>query len=90
LDWRLLATVFATVFAAELGDKTQLATLIYASNSPSARWSVFLGSAMALVLSSAVGAFAGAFVGARIDPKLITRIAGASFIVIGIWTVVRS
>ncbi len=53
MDWKLMATTFLAVFVAELGDKTQLATLSFASSGQS-RLSVFLGSALALVATSAI------------------------------------
>lgn len=90
MDLKLLTTVFATVFVAELGDKTQLSTMLYASGTPNGKLTVFLGSALALVLSSALGVFAGAQLGERLDPKLLARIAGAAFILIGVWTIARA
>ena len=90
MDVKLLATVFATVFVAELGDKTQLSTMLYAANARNGRWIVFLGSALALVVSSALGVFAGALIGSRIDPKLLSRIAGVGFIAVGVWTLLKA
>src|SRR3954470_18538455 len=85
MDLKLMATTFATVFLAELGDKTQLATLTFAAESKS-RWVVFIGAAAALVTSSAIAAVAGEAV-SRVVPVLwLKRIAGAAFIAIGIWT----
>jgi putative Ca2+/H+ antiporter (TMEM165/GDT1 family) len=90
LDFKLLATVFVTVFLAELGDKTQLSTMLYAATTPHARWVVFTGAALALVASSALGVFAGALIGTRLDPKLLAQIAGAGFIAVGVWTLLRA
>lgn len=90
MDLRLLATVFSTVFLAELGDKTQLSTLLFASSTDHGKWTVFLGSSLALVAASALGVFAGALIGARVEPRLLARLAGVGFIVVGVWTLVRS
>jgi putative Ca2+/H+ antiporter (TMEM165/GDT1 family) len=90
MDVKLLMTVFATVFVAELGDKTQLSTMLYAAGAANKKWIVFLGSALALVVSSALGVFAGALIGSRINPKLLGRIAGAGFIAVGVWTILKS
>ena len=85
MDLKLLVTTFATVFLAELGDKTQLATLTFAAESKS-RWAVFLGAATALVATSAIAAVAGEAV-SRVVPVLwLKRVAGAAFIAIGLWT----
>jgi putative Ca2+/H+ antiporter (TMEM165/GDT1 family) len=86
LDLKLFITVFATIFAAELGDKTQLATLLYSSNAPDSRWTVFAAAAGALVLTSALGVAAGSLVSQWISPRVLARIAGLGFIAIGIWT----
>ena len=85
-----LLLALGVVFVAELGDKTQLSTMLYASSTPNGKLTVFVGAALALVLSSALGVFAGAQLGARLDPKLLARIAGIGFIVIGAWTFVRA
>ena len=90
MDMKLLVTVFATVFVAELGDKTQLSTLLYAAGASNSKWVVFLGSALALVVSSALGVFAGSLIGPRINPKLLARIAGAGFIAVGLWTILKA
>ena len=62
MEWKLFATVFLTVFIAELGDKTQLATMLFAADREVSRLTVFLGASLALVASSAIGVAAGALV----------------------------
>jgi putative Ca2+/H+ antiporter (TMEM165/GDT1 family) len=84
MDWKLVATTFAAVFVAELGDKTQLATLSFAS-SGSSRWSVFVGSALALVATSALAVLAGEALTRVISPQLLRRLAGVAFVLIGGW-----
>ncbi len=90
MDPKLFATVFSTVFFAELGDKTQLATLLYSSRSPGARWTVFAASASALVFAAAIGVIAGDAVSRYVDPQLLTRVAGAAFVLIGVWTFLKA
>ncbi|HEY2774736.1 MAG TPA: TMEM165/GDT1 family protein [Candidatus Binatia bacterium] len=90
MDTKLFTTVFSTVFLAELGDKTQVATLLYSSRSPDARWTVFAGASLALVLACAIGVLAGEVVAQMIDPKTVTRVAGVAFVAIGIWTFVKA
>lgn len=84
MDLRLLATTFVTVFLAELGDKTQLATMAFSMEGKS-RLSIFLGSAGALVCSSALAVVAGGAVAKVLPPQWLQRIAGVGFLVIGAW-----
>jgi putative Ca2+/H+ antiporter (TMEM165/GDT1 family) len=83
MDWKLLATTFVTIFLAELGDKTQLATLSFASGG-SSRWGVFLGASLALVATTAVAVLAGESLGRVLPPSLIRRGAGVLFLVLGV------
>lgn len=84
MDWKLAATTFGAVFLAELGDKTQLATLVFATSSTS-RWAVFIGSAGALVATSAIAVIAGEAITRIVSPALLHRAAGVAFLLIGAW-----
>ena len=86
MDLKLLLTVFATVFVAELGDKTQLATLLFAADREVSKMTVFLGASLALILTSALGVLAGSLVSDIIQPRYLSYIAGTGFILIGAWT----
>jgi len=90
MDPRLFLTVFSTVFVAELGDKTQLATLLYAADARNSKLTVLLAAAAALVLTSAIGVLAGSLVSRHVSPKVLSWIAGAGFIAIGLYTIVRA
>jgi Ca2+/H+ antiporter, TMEM165/GDT1 family len=83
MDWRLLATTFGAIFIAELGDKTQLATLSLAAGGAS-RWTVFAGAALALVTTSAVAVLAGEALTRVVSPVVLRRGAGAVFVLIGV------
>lgn len=88
MDWKLLLSTFGIVFLAEMGDKTQLATLTLAA-SGSSRWVVFAGAAAALIATSAVAVIAGEAVARVVPPIWIQRAAGAAFLVLGflyLWT----
>jgi putative Ca2+/H+ antiporter (TMEM165/GDT1 family) len=89
MDVKILLTVFTTVFLAELGDKTQLATLLFATQKGTSMLTVFLGAAGALVLTSALGVIAGTALAQYVNPKHLQMLAGIGFIVIGIWTLLR-
>ncbi len=89
MDLKVFLTVFITVFIAEIGDKTQLATILYASDADTGPMAVFLGSALALVASSALGVLIGSSLSHIIDQKILSYVAGTGFIIIGIWTMIR-
>lgn len=82
MDWKLLASTFGVVFLAELGDKTQLATLSLAAGG-SSRWVVFAGSAAALVATSAIAVVAGEALSRIVSPEWLKRGAGVMFLVLG-------
>jgi putative Ca2+/H+ antiporter (TMEM165/GDT1 family) len=81
-------TAFVTVFLAELGDKTQLATLALAAGGH-ARWLVFLGAALALVASSALAVLVGNALGQVVPVIWLRRGAGVLMILLGALYVVR-
>ncbi len=87
MDIKLLATVFGTIFLAELGDKTQLATLLFASSRSASLFTVFLGASLALMLTSAIGVAAGGIVAQYVDPRYLSYAAGVGFILVGAWTI---
>ena len=82
MDWKLFASTFAAVFLAEMGDKTQLATMSLAAGG--SRWAVFAGAALALVATSAVAVLAGEVVSRLVPPIWIRRGAGALFLALGL------
>jgi putative Ca2+/H+ antiporter (TMEM165/GDT1 family) len=83
INMKTIILTFCLVFLAELGDKTQLATMMLAAKSES-MWIVFLGSAMALVASSLICAFLGGLLTKIIPPSYIQYASGISFVIIGI------
>lgn len=85
MDLKLFATVFSTIFIAELGDKTQLATLLYASDASHPKLTVFAASAAALVLTSALGVLAGSLVSEYVSGDAVRWLAGLGFIAVGLW-----
>ena len=85
MDLRLFATVFGTIFVAELGDKTQLATLLYASDSAHSKLTVFAAASLALVATSALGVLAGSLLSSFVSPGVIRWVAGVGFIGVGLW-----
>jgi putative Ca2+/H+ antiporter (TMEM165/GDT1 family) len=90
MDLKVLFVVFGTVFLAELGDKTQLATVLFASKPSVSLVTVFIGASLALILSSLLAVAAGSVISQYVDPRYLSYIAGAGFIVIGIWTIAQA
>lgn len=87
MDLKTISVVFGTVFLAELGDKTQLATLIFATKKSVSLVSVFVGASLALILATTLAVAGGALVSQYIDPRYLSFAAGAGFIAIGVWTI---
>ncbi len=90
MDYRIALTVFVTVFIAELGDKTQLATMLFAADGKVSKWAVFLGASLALVLASGLGVLAGGLISQTVSEKALRIVAGSGFIAIGLWTLLRA
>lgn len=88
MDWKTFLMVFGAVFIAELGDKTQLATMLFAADREVGRVTVFLAASAALVATSALGVLAGAVMADWIDERVLRYVAGVAFIVIGVYTLV--
>ena len=82
---RTYGAVFLSVFLAELGDKTQLATLLYAATPGSRPLGVFIAAAGALVISTLLAVLVGERLGTWIAPHYLTRAAGLAFVAIGGW-----
>ncbi len=90
MDIRLILITFWTIFVAEVGDKTQIATVLYAADPENKKLSVFLGSALALVVASGIGVLAGSFIFRHMSHRWISWVAGIGFIAVGIWTIIKA
>ena len=90
MELKVFFTVFAAVFIAELGDKTQLATMLFAADKEVSKWTVFLGASAALAVATAIGVIAGTLLSEFINEKYLNYLAGAGFILIGAFTLVRA
>lgn len=89
MDWKVFGLVFGTVFLAELGDKTQLATLLFAADKDVNKWLVFVGASAALIATSALGVLGGTLISQYVSERTLQIVAGIGFIVIGAWTLWR-
>ena len=90
MDLKLIATVFLTVIVAEIADKSQFVTLLYASNAQHSKLSVYIGSSLALMFASGVAVLAGVGLSIWFDERIMARVAGIAFILVGLWTFVRA
>jgi len=86
MDWKVFALVFVSVFVAELGDKTQLATMLFATDKDISKLTIFLAASAALIVASALGVLAGSLMSEYINEKYLHYIAGVGFIAIGTFT----
>ncbi|HJQ39010.1 MAG TPA: TMEM165/GDT1 family protein [Thermoanaerobaculia bacterium] len=86
--WRTFFTVLSTVFLAEIGDKTQMATMLFAAEGKTSKWIVFAAASLALIAAAGLGVLLGGVIERIISPRTLKVIAGIGFILIGIWTIV--
>ena len=86
MNWTVFATIFVSVFIAELGDKTQLATMLFAADKEVSKYIVFFAASAALVVASAIGVLAGSLLAEYINEKYLHYVAGIGFIGIGVFT----
>ncbi|MCB9773483.1 MAG: TMEM165/GDT1 family protein [Nitrospiraceae bacterium] len=90
MEYKVLFTVFLAVFLAELGDKTQLATMLFAADTEVSKLTVFIGASLALIIASGIGVLAGSAISEYISEKHLQYIAGIGFITIGFWTLIKT
>ena len=90
MDLKAFLTIFAVVFVAELGDKTQLATMLFAADREVNKWLVFAAAAAALVVAAGLGVIAGHLLSTVLDPRFLAYLAGIGFIAIGAWTLYQA
>ena len=86
LNWQTFLSVFATIFLAEIGDKTQLATMLFSSAADANKWLVWGAASAALVLAAGIGVLIGAQLERFASPRALKFVAGLGFIAVGVWT----
>ena len=87
MDLKSFAIVFGTVFLAELGDKTQLATMLFATRDSAGLLPVFIAASLALVASTAIAVAFGSTISGLVNPRYLSYAAGTGFLLIGFWMV---
>ncbi|AOX04001.1 MAG: TMEM165/GDT1 family protein [Moorea sp. SIO3C2] len=81
--WGIFSSTFLTIFLAEMGDKTQLATLLITAESQSP-WIVFVGAAAALISTSLLGVLIGHWLAKRFSPEMMDTAAGTLLLLISV------
>jgi len=90
MDMKVFLTVFITIFLAEIGDKSQIATMLYASDKEVGKWTVYFASATALLLCLGLALALGSSVSQYINEKYLRYTAGVGFIFVGLFTLLRA
>ena len=85
---KALLVVFLSVFMAELGDKTQVATLLFAADQNLSRWGVFAAASAALVFASLLAVLFGVQISRVVPPSTLRVAAGLGFVAIGLWMLI--
>ncbi len=81
--WGVFFSTFVTIFLAELGDKTQVTTLLISAESQSPL-TVFIGAALALIATSLIGVLLGRWLSTRVSPRTLDTLAAVLLLVIAI------
>lgn len=90
MAFKIFLTILTTVLFAELGDKTQLATLLFAANKDISKTTVFCAAALALIIATGIAILLGNTISKYLNPKILSWLAGIGFIIIGIWTIIKT
>lgn len=81
--WKIFGSTFVTIFLAELGDKTQVSTLLMSAEFH-APWTIFAGAAAALITTSLLGVLVGQWLSSRLSPRTLDTAAGITLALISI------
>ena len=86
---RGMLVVAATVFVAELADKTQLATLTFASTSNLSKFQVWLAASVGLIIATGLAVLAAHLLAPILRNLDMARIGGLIFVALGAWMIAR-
>lgn len=90
MDWKIFLVIFASVFVAELGDKTQFATMLFAADKEVSKLTVLFAAATALILSTVLAVVVGSILSNYINERYLHYVAGVGFILIGVFTLIKA
>ncbi len=83
-------TTYLIIFLCELGDKTQVAVLLFTCNNPRKKWTIFIASSLALVLCVIIEVTVGLTLARYIGPNIINKVAGGVFLTLGIILLIKN
>ena len=87
---KVFFTIFFTVFFAEIGDKTQLATMLFSADAKVSKLVVFSASASALLLATLIGVMAGDVLAKYVSEQTVSTVAGLCFVSVGAWMLAKT
>jgi putative Ca2+/H+ antiporter (TMEM165/GDT1 family) len=82
--WIYLGATLMVVLA-EMGDKTQLLAMAFATRFPAK--AVLWGVLVATILNHALAVAVGTYIGGSLNLQMVQLVAAASFILFGLWTI---
>ncbi|HEC80354.1 MAG: UPF0016 family protein [Candidatus Coatesbacteria bacterium] len=83
--WKSLLAVFISIFIAEMGDKTQLAILLFSTDRDINKVAVFISASLAMSVATLIAVLVGSVIGEHISQRILKIVAGIGFVAIGIW-----
>jgi putative Ca2+/H+ antiporter (TMEM165/GDT1 family) len=84
-----LIVIFVSVLLAGLGEKTQLATILYTADKEVSRTALFLTTAGALIISTAIAVIAGERLTSLLSSAVLHAVTGSGFVLIGFWMLLQ-
>lgn len=90
MDLKVFLTVCLTVFVAELGDKTQFATMAFAAKGDAGPWLIFAASSLGLIAAAGIGVVMGQWLSTLISAKTLSMVAGGVFVLLGVITLFKA
>ena len=89
MDWKLIVSSFVVIFIAELGDKTQIASMGLVTKNPDKMVSSFIGILAGFVATTLVALIGGGVLNKYLPPYLVRYVAGILLIGSGLWMIIR-
>ncbi len=90
MDWKIFALIFTSIFIAELGDKSQIAIMLFAADKDVNKFTIFIVASLVFIISAAISVLAGNLLSNYINEKYLQYAAGIGFVVIGLLTLYKA